>query len=233
MCNVNNEFELESQLHEQYAINNNANVGSFVSFIVALLALFGFFGYVFIYSTIQFSINGRLITNGIMTLDVFLSFSIIVVGMLFFLSLISLQLGYSSRMNQIIIDRIRDKSFGSKNKTLIFGKSYSPKGKTWCSFIQDYFNLFYWLFLGGQILVVFFTVFKILQNISMSNSEWNWCWGFFVIFIFLIQLATIFFSFCLRSRYFIKYCYAFEDAIARKMIKESCFLTKIKFCNKH
>lgn len=96
------QFELESQLHEQYAINNNANVGSFVTFLVALLALFGFFGYVFVYSSNDFSLNGKLIKEGIMTLDVFLLFSIIVIGMLFFLSLVSLQLGYSSVKLNII-----------------------------------------------------------------------------------------------------------------------------------
>jgi hypothetical protein len=165
MCDTNNEFQLESQLHEQYAINNNANVGSFVSFLAALLALFGFFGYAFVFSSNEFSTNGKLIKDGIMTLDVFFLFSIIVIGMLFFLSLISLQLGYSSRSNQIIIDRIRDKYF-LKNKQVIFGNSYSPKGKTWGSFVQDYFNLFYWLFYSGQILLILFSFLKILQNIN-------------------------------------------------------------------
>ena len=92
--------------------------------------------------------------------DVFLLFSIIVIGMLFFLSLISLQLGYSSRSNQIIIDRIRDRYF-EKNKQIVFGKSYSPKGKTWGSFIQDYFNLFFWLFFYGQVLLISISTLKI------------------------------------------------------------------------
>jgi len=232
MCNaLDNQFELEKQLHEQYAINNNANVGSFVSFVVALLALFGFFGYSFVYSSNEFSVNGKLIKDGIMTLDVFFLFSIIVIGMLFFLSLISLQLGYSNRSNQIIIDRIRDRYF-EKNKKIIFGNGYSPIGKTWCNFVQDYFNMFYWLFLAGQVLVIFFAIFKSIQNICIPKAEWSWCWGIFVIFIFLIQLTAIFFSICFRSRYFVKYCSAFEDKIAKKMIEESCCLTKSKFCNK-
>ena len=64
MCNQptpdsKNQFELEKQLHEQYAINNNAKVSSFVSFIVALFALFGFYGYIFAHSGYQFSLEGR------------------------------------------------------------------------------------------------------------------------------------------------------------------------------
>ena len=226
MCSSNdNQFELESQLHEQYAINNNANVGSFVSFLAALLALFGFFGYAFVFSSNEFSSNGKLIKDGIMSLDVFFLFSIKVIGMLFFLSLISLQLGYSSRSNQIIIDRIRDRYF-EKNKKIIFGKSYSPIGKTWCSFVQDFFNIFYWLFFCGQILVIIFSVYKAVQNSCLCNSEW----GIFVIFIFLIQLLAIFLTLCFRCRYFVKYCNAFEEKVAEKMIKKSCYITRIKLC---
>lgn len=218
------QFELESQLHEQYAINNNANVGSFVTFLVALLALFGFFGYVFVYSSNDFSLNGKLIKDGIMTLDVFLLFSIIVIGMLFFLSLVSLQLGYSSRSNQIIIDRIRNRYF-EKNKQLIFGKSYNPKSKTLNNFVQDYFNLFFWLFFSGQILTILFSSYKIIQNINVEYKL-NWLWLILTVIVFLIQILAIFFSIYCRSWYFVKYCSAFEKAIADKMIKESCCLVK-------
>jgi hypothetical protein len=225
-----NQFELESQLHEQYAINNNANVGSFVTFLVALLALFGFFGYSFVYSSNEYSLNGKLIKDGIMSLDVFLLFSIIVIGMLFFLSLISLQLGFSSRSNQIIIDRIRDRYF-EKNKQIIFGNSYSPKGKTWSSFIQDYFNMFYWLFFCGQVLMILFSSLKISQNIS-TEQELNWLWLIFTVIVFLIQISAIFFSIYCRSWYFVKYCTAFEKAIAEKMIKESCCIVRCIYKHK-
>lgn len=231
MCNSNdNQFELESQLHEQYAINNNANVGSFVTFLVALLALFGFFGYAYVFSSNEFSLNGKLIKDGIMTLDVFLLFSIIVIGMLFFLSLISLQLGYSSRSNQIIIDRIRDRYF-EKNEQIIFGNSYSPKGKTWGSFIQDYFNIFYWLFFCGQILMILFSSLKIFQNINF-DYELNWTWLIFTVIVFLIQISAIFFSIYCRSWYFVKYSIAFERKIAEKMIKESCCIASCIYRHK-
>jgi len=236
MCNsTDNQFELESQLHEQYAINNNANVGSFVTFLVALLALFGFFGYTYVFSSNEFSLNGKLIKDGIMTLDVFLLFSIIVIGMLFFLSLISLHLGYSSRSNQIIIDRIRDRYF-EKNKKIIFGSSYSPKGKTWSSFIQDYFNIFYWLFFSGQILMIIFSSLKIFHNINFEY-ELNRFWLIFTLILFLIQMSSIYLSLYCRSWYFVKYSSAFEKGIAEKMINESCCIArciyKHKFSKNH
>jgi magnesium-transporting ATPase (P-type) len=227
MSKPDEQFELEKQLHEQYAINNNANVGSFVSFVVALLALFVFFGYSFIFSTNQFSTKEGLIKGGILTLDVYYLFTIIVIGMLFFLSLVSLQLGYSNRSNQIIIDRIRETYF-KKNKGRIFGKNYSPKKKTWCNFIQDYFNLFYWLFFCGQLLILIFTIYKTFQNICLKNTTLSY-WVILVIFVFLIQLGAIFFSLCFRSHYFVKYCSAFDEKIKKKILKESCFLTRILF----
>ena len=94
MSEENPQLELEKQLHEQYAINNNANVSSFVSFLTALFVLFGFFGYTFVYTSPQFADNGKFILeNNEMTLEIFFIFSIIVVGLLCFLSLISLNLG--------------------------------------------------------------------------------------------------------------------------------------------
>lgn len=230
-----NQFELESQLHQQYAINNNANVGSFVTFLAALLALFGIFGYAYVFSSNEFSLNGKLIKDDIMALDVFLLFSIIVIGMLFFLSLISLQLGYSSRSNQIIIDRIRERYF-KKNKQIIFGNSYSPKDKTWGSFIQDYFNLFFWLFFFGQVLLISISSLKIFQNINF-DYELNLYWLIFTIVVILIQMSAIFFSIYCRSWYFVKYCSAFKKEIAEKMINESCciarYIYKHKFSINH
>jgi len=162
MCNE--QFELEKQLHEQYAINNNASISSFVSFIVAIFALFGSFGYVFVYSSIEFSVGGKFVVNNIMTLDIFLLFSVMVAGIMLFISLISLQLGYSNRNNQIIINNIRNRYF-DKNKDKIFGNNYNPLDKKWFDFIQDYFNNFYWMFFSGQILVLLFTLIKIKSTI--------------------------------------------------------------------
>ena len=39
-------FELEKQLHEQYAVNNNSNAGILISLISALFVAFSGYGYV-------------------------------------------------------------------------------------------------------------------------------------------------------------------------------------------
>ena len=50
--NIENELmtqKLELQLHEQYAINNNANLSSIVTLICTILVIFGSYGYVFVH----------------------------------------------------------------------------------------------------------------------------------------------------------------------------------------
>ena len=42
--------ELEKQLHEQYAINNNANLGNIIVLLTALIAVFGAYGYIYLHS---------------------------------------------------------------------------------------------------------------------------------------------------------------------------------------
>jgi hypothetical protein len=53
--------DIENQLHEQYAINDNERKSSFITFIVGIVALFGFYGYVFVYTYPEFSSSGNLI----------------------------------------------------------------------------------------------------------------------------------------------------------------------------
>ncbi len=192
MSDENNQFELEKQLHEQYAINNNESIKSFITFIGALLTLLGGFGYVIIHSNNRFTEN-ITIKGDIISIEVFFLCAFVVSGMLFFLSLISLQLGYSNRNNQIVIDKIREANFSSSSKKLIFGKHYKADGKTFWSFTQDYFNLFYWLFVVAQLFIIGLTIF----NIQNSNC----C----VTMLILLQIALLCGSILFRCHYFSKY----------------------------
>ena len=47
--------ELLKQLHEQYAVNNNANLGTIVTLVVAVIAVIGYFGYVYVHTGVDFS----------------------------------------------------------------------------------------------------------------------------------------------------------------------------------
>ena len=213
MCNqptpdFKNQFELEKQLHEQYAINNNAKVSSFISFIVALFALFGFYGYMYANTTIDFSKNGEFVVDtNQYTLDVFFLMSFVVCGILFFLTLLSLQLGYSQRRDQIIIHRIREFTYKNADHSMaeIFGDQYKPHGKSRSEFIVGYFNLFYWLFLYGQGFVFITSIIKIGLNIyKPMNTECS-CWGLLVFIFLLLEIIFIIASLYKRCCDYLKY----------------------------
>ena len=101
---VGKAWELEKQLHEQYAINNNAHTSSFISFVVALLALFGALGYVY-----AFTPPYKYLHHDIFSIDVFFLLSIVVSAILLFLACICSHLGCSQRRDNIVITRIREK----------------------------------------------------------------------------------------------------------------------------
>ena len=119
-----NQFELEKQLHEQYAINNNSKVSSFVSFIVALFALFGFYGYIFAHSGNLFSpdMSGRFYNNGEYSLEIFFLVASVVSLILFFLLKLSLSLSITQRSDQIVIAKLLQKS--EMRKDIVIELSY-------------------------------------------------------------------------------------------------------------
>lgn len=95
MDDIEKQFELERQLHEQYAINANQSSGTFVTFTVALFALLGFYGYAYL-------IVETMSCPFVSKVDFFILF-IVVEGILLFLSMIAAQLGYAQRRDQFII----------------------------------------------------------------------------------------------------------------------------------
>lgn len=206
---MDNTFKLEKQLHEQYAINNNAKVSSFVTFTIALFALFGFFGYIFAYSVPQFSEDGVFVIqteySTLYTLEIFFIVSLIVNGILLFLSILSIYLGYSQRRDHLICYNIRKKHYAEESGSYkkIFGESYNPTKKNKCNFIPDYFNIFYWLFFTAQIFVFVLSFVKLRTNLS-ENLSWS-NWGFLVVIVMCLQSVMLVLTLCERRKYFKKY----------------------------
>ncbi len=192
IINEKEKFELEKQLHEQYAINNNESVRSFIAFVTALFLLFSSFAYVYVYTSSY--TGGSLIDNkGIMSFKIYILFAIVISAILSFLSIVALYFGYSNRSNQLIIDRIREEYFTKGSYEKIFGKSYNAKGKGYLTFIQDFFNHFYFLFIGSQIFVMIATFLKIN---SMNCSS---------IILICLQFIFLIISLIYRCFYYRKY----------------------------
>lgn len=125
-------FELEKQLHEQYAINNNSNAGILISLISALLISFTGYGYV-LYQHCIGECNNIAIVN---------LAAIAVLAVMVLLYCLSVHLGAGQRMEQFITIAIRKKHYGKSNVYKeIFPDGYHPFNKNFCSFVQGIYNM--------------------------------------------------------------------------------------------
>ena len=133
--------DIESQLHEQFAVNNNNHASTLVSIIAAVVAVIGAYGYVFVHSTVWCQkFWGKLALGGQQyTLSTLLLTGAAAIFILTILAAISLSLGASARRDQFIVHAIRCKAYGCVNKLPIgnggiFPDMYHPfdKGDNFC-----------------------------------------------------------------------------------------------------
>lgn len=196
--------ELQKQLHEQHAINNNEHTKSFVSFVVALLALFAGYGIVYADTDFIEVVCGCCGCNSIIepadskySVDEFALMSIVTMGMLCFLSCISIIIGYAQRRDQIVVNNIR-KDYG-------FESGYTdPKDKTFCKFIPDYYRAFYRLFLCALIFVAVVSICKLTCCFRCWHICCCNCW----VCVVMIVAAVIFLLISIGTScyyYFYKY----------------------------
>lgn len=173
---------LEQQLHEQYAINNNEGIKSFVAFIAAIIALFGAFGYVFVNTEPQCAPQGCAFFGGsAFYMEAYIGIAIITSIVLGFLADIALALGWNQRQNHWIIQHIREKYYDEEPMRDVFGSIYKASKKNFWSFIPGIFNSLYWLFVVLQAVVIGATRFQLCRV-----SECCCRWSFFILIAILI-----------------------------------------------
>lgn len=187
--------ELNLQLHEQYAINNNEGVKSFIAFLTAILALFGAFGYVVVNTDYQMSNGNKLLVCQGYAFEVYVGVALVMAIMLTFLAEISLSLGFGQRHNHIIIQRIRESYYDRESYEGIFKNSYKAKNKSVCDFVPDIYNIFYWMFVVAQLIVVAVTIYQC----SCMGWQYCVCW-----ILLIVQIGLI--VFCLHRRCCHYYC---------------------------
>jgi uncharacterized protein with PQ loop repeat len=111
--------ELENQLHQQLAENDNNRISTLITFIVGIIALFGFYGYVYVYT--------NSCKHPEFNIEIFLLMSFVTIGILCFLSILTLNLGYSFRRDQLIVHVIRkNRCKKEPERGKIFDEIYSP-----------------------------------------------------------------------------------------------------------
>lgn len=205
VCNpIDNRFELEKQLHEQYAINNNAILGSVVTIITTLIGVIGIYGYVFIYSTIDFASDwGSFVNNGKYTLDVLLFSAIASYLILVIIFYLSAYIGTYQRKEQFITYAIRKKYYkkngGNNDYDQIFPSNYHPfnKTKSGFEFIQGLYGeiccilkILFWVITILTLLKIGANILKNFENGVVS------CSALVVVGLFIVSLKLSLVSFC-------------------------------------
>lgn len=105
--------KLLGQLHEQYAINNNANLSNVIALIVAAVAIIAVYGYIYLKSTLEFSPDFNYLyygNNDIFSFDAVFIVASVTIVILTILSYICICQGLAQRMEQFITYAIRYKS---------------------------------------------------------------------------------------------------------------------------
>lgn len=181
--------KMELQLHEQYAINNNANMSSILALFGTLVVVMGVFYKVFCATE---SIEKMNITNPYILLFVGM------LGVLYIIFFISLFQGVKQRCEQFIIFAIRAKYYSdvknevAPNSTInnrIFSKGYHPFGKSCFSMIQ---GIYQYICTGCIITAVFMSV--------VSIQKFEHCCCFLLMFVIFLTCCII--SYCIqREKY--------------------------------
>lgn len=171
--------DLELQLHEQYAINNNANVSSFIAMIATLMVAFTGYGYV-LYEYLMgdwVCMHSCRKDNATTMLNVATCAVLLVVCIIY---VVAINIGYSQRSNQFVIHRIREKVYSKERLDSIYPAGYSPMGKNFITFIQGLYNPLSWILLAVYIAISLF---------SWVSTAINYCLLTISIIVLLSLLA--------------------------------------------
>lgn len=176
---------LESQLHEQYAVNNNANNTSYIALLTPLFMVFTGYAYVlYNYMTGNLS-NGDKIM-------IYTTIAVLIV--LLILHAVTLEIGASQRSNQFVIDKIREKVYKSTDKSdRIFPEGYNSFGKNYVNFVQGIYNTF------SKTCFYLYILFSVNLCFILNDNKFIVC--ILLAFVLLMPLHR----YCLFCKYKEKY----------------------------
>ena len=193
-------FELEKQLHKQYATNAQANTGNFIAFLVAILAMFYAFGYVYVFNTNSFANGTELFVEKegehiCFTLDVLLLIASISLLMLTFLIAYCMHLGWQQRRDHIVITKVRERWMSDEERSEVFDGQYSPYGKGFFKFVPNVYRYYLYLFITASMLIILMTLNK-MCSVFQIGSFW-----LFLVCVVLIVCVTLSVWMCSFNKY--------------------------------
>lgn len=204
----NDSNSLFLQLHEQYAINNNANLSSVITIIVAAIAVIGVYGYVFVHSTLNFTDFGNLYDScaELYSLEVLLLSSLTSILIVLILICVCFYQGVAQRKEQFIIHAIRSKI--SSKLLEILPNGYNPFFKFRLNIVQGLYGEIIRFFMCTILFIVFTTVWKLAHHIYINYSHGpNW---FFITEAFIV-LSTLGFAILLTYQYCMHQIYTYIE----------------------
>lgn len=155
--------ELELQLHEQYAINNNANVSSFIAMIAALIVAFTGYGYV-LYQYLMGDVCCCKMADAETMVHIATCAVLVVI---FILYMVAIEVGAGQRSNQFVVQAIRMKAYNPTEYKGIFPKGYHPFDKGFCGFTQGIYNTLSKILVVLYVIILVFTSIKFIGLISV------------------------------------------------------------------
>ncbi|MFW5761043.1 MAG: hypothetical protein ACOCXH_08705 [Cyclobacteriaceae bacterium] len=175
--------EIEKQLHEQYAINNNSKLSAIITLIVALLSIIGIYGNVFVNSSIDFASKyGEFskTTGGckcLYPLDVLILATIATYFVIIVIYYLSSFTGANQRKEQFIAYAIRRcfylNNFDNDRYNMIFPEKYSPFFKRPNNFVQGLYGEISKILKYLFGLITLATLGKIVVNILEAKKNIN------------------------------------------------------------
>lgn len=169
-------FELQSQLHEQYAQNFNSHVGVFVSILGVIFIVITAFGYVYAHTNTSLWDSYVIEGNGY-SMHHFLVLTVMVSGILYFLAYLCSMFSYIERRDQVINRYIRGLyqiKTGYENPTNLKKNEFMP----------EFYKAFFVMVLVSQGVVLLLALNKIIQS-AFSN------WIFLLVFPMLLLILSI------------------------------------------
>ena len=172
---------LEDQLHEQYAINNNSNATTLIAILSALAIGFAGYGYV-VCNYYPHTCPEQMLMMKLA--------SIMVIELLVFLYVLSVNFGVNQRLEQFITFSIRAKRYQVDEYEKVFPANYHPYGKDFCSFVQGLYNILSWVMVIGVAYVVITTMS--LSDCLKSDVILNSIWSVSLLYMFYYRLCRYF-----------------------------------------
>ncbi len=160
MAKINNgtlAYEMAKQLHEQYAINDNAKSSSVIGFLTAIAFIFAGFGYVF-----AIPYQSDKVVNPESYPCLLIMVEILVGTILTMFAFLCVNFGFSTRRDHIVISMIREDA-GLKN-----GEWFSDgRDKCICNYLPGYYAILFWFI---QIFIILIAV-GVCLNTAISICE--------------------------------------------------------------